>query len=83
MPRRPDPNCEELCQEHSGIKTMVTVVLAGVICTILLQAYNTFIATARIESAIVGIQSDMNGLRQSDATLDKRVSKLEDVIFKK
>lgn len=76
-------SCEEVCQEHSGIKTMLSVVIVGILCTIALQSYNAFIATAEIKAAIAGIQSDMNGLRNADKELERRVSKLEDVVYKK
>lgn len=83
MPRRSDSNCDEVCQEHSGLKTMVTVVLVGVICTVILQAYNTFIATARLESAIAGIQVKLISLDAVDNKFDRRVTKLEDVVFQR
>jgi len=87
MQQRPEKDCEDTCMEHSGIKTMITVVLVGVVIQLGMQTYNNFFAVAEIKTSIVEIKTDLNNLknemRTADTAIDKRVASLEDFVYKR
>lgn len=87
MSQRTGSNCEDVCQEHSGLKTMIMVVLVGVVGTLAMQTYNNFFATTEIKTSIAELRGELNGIRSemksTDAALEKRVSSLEYTVFKK
>jgi len=86
MGRRTDDNCESTCNEHSGIKTMVMVILVGVVSTVGMLSYNTFYAMNEIKSSIYDVRSEIKTVKSDTdfnfKAIDKRVSKLEDVVYK-
>lgn len=86
MRKRPENSCEDVCKEHSGLHTMIYVVMVGVASTLIMQSYNSFVQVSDIKTSIQSLKNDITitkiEAKNADASLDSRVSKLEGVVYK-
>ena len=78
----------KFCSEHSGMKVVIYVILAGVIANLAMLSYNTFGVTATVRNdvtkAVAELTGEVNLLKASDVTsvldrteLKARVARLE------
>lgn len=82
-----EPESKSNCMDHSGIKTMISIVLVGIVAQLGLQTYNNFYAIASIKTSIVEIRNDFinlrNEMKSADYSIDRRVASLEDFVYKR
>lgn len=76
-PRKTHDDCNETCNEHSGLKTLMYLVLTLVVVNGIMLTYQIFVQTKNIEIAVVEMRGEITGIKKDLADHDRRLAYLE------
>lgn len=77
MPRKKEGECNEFCQEHWGLKAMLTTIIIGIVGILGLQVYGNFFQMRDIQVAMAQTKEQVASLQKAYDSLNQRVAKIE------
>jgi hypothetical protein len=80
--RRASDRCpDDICNEHSGIKTTQYIIIVGIMINVGLLSWDKFVTSADIKENLVGLRSDISSVMKAQEKLEIRVSEVERIVY--